>query len=284
MSVLKTIDADDDAATAASEPTRAAGVSIAPWRTLADGIGNAGAAWKPCRPLAIQHRKMPAATSVQAVDLRSYEEVKQEQQRQQRRKGLGGLIAAADRHKLLILGALVLMAGGGYVLHQQGVFAAVAAQLQAGYAAAGRLWAVAANLVRCAVLLPSVGPAMAACACCPFLCPTLCIQEDVRPNRHCPLPCVLQQAALPPHPRQRERAPGDHLAAAGLSCHGAPDLQDPGRLPRARLPGEPTAACFTVSCCCCPPCPSAGRLALSVPNVARLLIEAWLAVPPHGAG
>ena len=45
MSVLKTIDADDDAATAASEPIRAAGVSIAPWRTLADGIGNAGAAW-----------------------------------------------------------------------------------------------------------------------------------------------------------------------------------------------------------------------------------------------
>jgi hypothetical protein len=94
---------------------------------------------------------------VQAVDLRSYEEVKQEQQRQQRRKGLGGLVAAADRHKLLILGALVLMAGGGYVLYQQGVFAAVAAQLQAAYAAAGRLWAVAANLVRCTVLLASAG-------------------------------------------------------------------------------------------------------------------------------
>ena len=167
---------------------------------------------------------------MQAADLRSYEEVKQEQQRQQRRKGLGGLVAAADRHKLLIMGSLLLVAGGGCVLYQQGVFAAVAAQLQAAYAAAGRLWAVAADLVRCALLL------LAWC----FRCSHRTDIRRVDPTFTGRDPCVvLQQAAVPPHPRQREGAPGDHLAAAGLGCHGAPDLQDPGRLPRAWLPGEP---------------------------------------------
>ena len=79
MSVLKTIDADDDAAATAYEPARSAGVSAAPWRTLGGGIpAPRGGPAAHC-PLNIEGTVR--CHLVQAVDLRSYEEVKQEQQR-----------------------------------------------------------------------------------------------------------------------------------------------------------------------------------------------------------
>lgn len=83
----------------------------------------------------------------QTIDLRPYEEVKQEQAAAAR-KGWRGLLAAAQQHKTLLLGVLVVLVAGGAFLHQQGVFAAAAAKLQAAAAAAQRLWAVAVELVQ----------------------------------------------------------------------------------------------------------------------------------------
>lgn len=77
-------------------------------------------------------------------DLRTLEEVRQEQQA----RGLQGLLVALQQNKALALGAVVVLAAGGYVMYQQGVFAAIAAALESAAAAAARLWAVAANLVR----------------------------------------------------------------------------------------------------------------------------------------
>ncbi|PRW61490.1 K(+) efflux antiporter chloroplastic-like [Chlorella sorokiniana] len=87
--------------------------------------------------------KAPKEKSKAPSDLRTLEEVKQEQQKQ----GLQRLAAALQQNKALALGAVVILAAGGYVLYQQGVFAALTSALESAAAAAARLWAVAANLV-----------------------------------------------------------------------------------------------------------------------------------------
>ena len=117
------------------------------------------AARKACRCIGLPARPSPARLQLeeraersvtlprpQSLDLRPYEEVKQEQAAAAR-KGWRGLLAAAQQHKALLLGLLVVALAGGAFLHQQGVFAAAAAQLQAAAASAQRLWAVAAELV-----------------------------------------------------------------------------------------------------------------------------------------
>lgn len=88
--------------------------------------------------------KAPKEKSKAPSDLRTLEEVKQEQQKQ----GLQRLAAALQQNKALALGAVVILAAGGYMLYQQGAFAALASALESAAAAAARLWAVAANLVR----------------------------------------------------------------------------------------------------------------------------------------
>ncbi len=100
----------------------------------------------PSHPPSQEKSKAPKEKSSKAPsDLRTLDEVRQEQQP----RGLQRLAAALQQNKSLALGAVVLLAAGGYVLHQQGVFAAMAAALESAAAAAARLWAVAANLVRC---------------------------------------------------------------------------------------------------------------------------------------
>ncbi|KAL4424105.1 hypothetical protein ABPG75_001406 [Micractinium tetrahymenae] len=113
--VLKTVDADDSATQSAA-----------------------------AQSAAVEAVRSIAASK--ALDLRPYEEVKQEQVAAAQR-GWRRLLAIAQEHKALLLGAAVLMVAGGVFLQQQGVFAAAAAQLQAAAAAAQRLWAVAAELV-----------------------------------------------------------------------------------------------------------------------------------------
>lgn len=81
------------------------------------------------------------------TDLRPLEEERAEAARQAQLKGWRRLLAALNQNKALILGVVAVVAVGGYVLHQHAVFATVASQLQVAYAAAGRLWAMAANLV-----------------------------------------------------------------------------------------------------------------------------------------
>lgn len=86
--------------------------------------------------------------TLQPTDLRPLEEERAEAARQAQLKGWRRLLAALNQNKALILGVVAVVAVGGYVLHQHAVFATVASQLQVAYAAAGRLWAMAANLVR----------------------------------------------------------------------------------------------------------------------------------------
>ena len=85
-------------------------------------------------------------------DLRPLEEVK----RAEAAGGWRGLVAAAQQHRTLLLGGLALALVGGYVLHQQGVFAAAAAAAQSAAAEAARLWAVAVELFQCVALIETV--------------------------------------------------------------------------------------------------------------------------------
>ena len=176
-------------------------------------------------------------------DLRPLEEVK----RAEAAGGWRGLVAAAQQHRTLLLGGLALALVGGYVLHQQGVFAAAAAAAQSAAAEAARLWAVAVELFQCvawaeagwADALAAAALSLGVWRCLALAGSTSLIPSPPHPPPPpAPAPSPQQAAAAAhPHPRQREGAAGDDLAAAGLGPGGAADLQDPGRLPRAGLPG-----------------------------------------------
>ena len=182
------------------------------------------------------------------MDLRSYEEIKQHEARRAQVKGWRSLLAAAEENKFAIAAALVAAVALGCTLYQQGVFAAAATQLQSATAAAGRLWTLAADLVRYEQVVYNWWPdglnlTVPCCCCCCLRLPgaPYPLSPVVAPFSNCRCPLLpaacLQPPALAAHPRQREGAAGDHLAAAGVSNHGAPGLQDPGGVARAGLPG-----------------------------------------------
>ena len=93
---------------------------------------------------------------LQPSDLQPLEEERAEALRSAQLRGWLRLLSSLDQHKALIFVAVMAATAGGYLLHQQGLFAAAAAQAQAACAAAGRLWAVIADLTRCrCVVLPA---------------------------------------------------------------------------------------------------------------------------------